>query len=474
MGFCDLPMMSTVCSAVSGAGDTLVMGIGAWIAKSCGELAQSAANLAASAVNATTAIDLNAGWFRHNYELLLPIGLVLIVGTMSLQLIRAAWTRDPGALWRALSGTMSGVFFAFSAIAGTTVAITVTDALSNGLFSLAGTSISAAVRRVTEVAELGMLNGLGWLLMAVVALGAAIGAFLFWGVMVFRKVGVLILVALASFAAAGGGWDAARRWRRGWIEATAALVFSKLLMTVVFLIGISALGQANAKTPMAALSDILAGTVVLVLVLLCPMITYRFVHWASDGSDMEGLHRGTGAGLTVAAGAAKSAGTWAMRAGGAGTGGSPQGPATIAGQDSGIASGGPDSGGDGINALSPVKTRFRFGENQNAVGDGGTPLIQRPPSTGDRGRPLVRRAGTDAEQPQYGMPSQAELRTPADQSAPGAEVRSAPAPSAPLSAYSPEPAAGDPPPQGGASQQRWVYPSVPPEGGSGPDSRGTT
>lgn len=267
MGVCDFPLMDKVCGAVDFATNpagTVTDGIGAWIAKSAGELAASAADLAAKAVNETTAIDLNAGWFRDNYELLLPIGLALTVGTFCIQLMLAAWRRDERALAQAAIGTMTGVLFSFCAVAFTSVAITVVDALSDGLFQAANSSVDDAIRRVVKVNELGAMYGLGWGVPALVGLGCAIGAFMYWGVMVARKVGVLIMVALAVFAGSGGGWEVAKRWRRGWIEATATLVVSKLLMTVVFLIGVSAMGKSDAKDGMAALSDAMAGIVVMV------------------------------------------------------------------------------------------------------------------------------------------------------------------------------------------------------------------
>ncbi|MGN5381004.1 hypothetical protein ACQ4WX_39260 [Streptomyces lasalocidi] len=137
MGACDLPVMDTVCNTIGGVvgstGEAVTDGIGAWIAKSMGELAQAAADLASKAVDKTTAIDLNAEWFRSNYELILPIGLVLTVGTFCLQLTRAAWRRDERALVQAVYGTVAGVLFAFAAIACTTVALTVVDALSRRL-----------------------------------------------------------------------------------------------------------------------------------------------------------------------------------------------------------------------------------------------------------------------------------------------------------------------------------------------------
>lgn len=464
MGVCDFPLMDKVCGAVDFATNpagTFTDGIGAWIAKSMGELAVSAADLAAKAVNETTAIDLNAGWFRDNYELLLPIGLALTVGIFCIQLMTAAWRRDERALAQAAFGTMTGVLFSFSAIAFTTVAITVVDALSDGLFQAANTSVDDAIRRVVKVNQLGAMYGLGWGVPALVALGCAIGAFLYWGVMVARKVGVLIMVSLAVFAGAGGGWEVAKRWRRGWIEATATLVVSKLLMTVVFLIGVSAMGKSDASDGMAALSDAMAGIVVMVLVLLCPYATYKFVHWASDGGGHDDLHRTGIAGMAVAAGAAKTAATLAMQAGtGAPT---PQGPNKVPGAGAdGVAAGiNPASGNlskEGIDAGPPKQqTRFRYGEDPNATGDKGRALIQRPGIP-----PLITRPGADEAEGSEGVVHSATGTSDylVGASAPGGSMTSLP-PVGPATA--PPPPAG-PSATGSPTPTNWVFPTQPPSG----------
>ncbi|MER8036082.1 SCO6881 family protein [Streptomyces hydrogenans] len=459
MDVCGLPMMDKVCTAVdfvTNPAGAVTDGIGAWIAKSAGELAASAADLAAKAVNETTAIDLNAGWFRDNYQLLLPIGLALTVGIFCIQLMFAAWRRDERALAQAAIGTMTGVLFSFSAIAFTTVAITVVDALSDGLFQAANTSVDDAIRRVVKINQLGAMYGLGWGVPALVAFGCAIGAFLYWGVMVARKVGVLIMVALAVFAGAGGGWEVAKRWRRGWIEATATLIVSKLLMTVVFLIGVSAMGKSDANDGLSALSDAMAGIVVMVLVLLCPYATYKFVHWASDGGGHDDLHRTSVAGMAVAAGAAKTASSLAMRVG-TGTP-APQGPSQVPGAGAdGVASGINPAGGnlskEGIDAGPPKpQTRFRYGEDPNATGDKGRALIQRPGIP-----PLITRPGeeeAEGSQPGAQVVSGSSGR-PTSTSAPGSGMShlGTTPPAGPSAA-----ATGSPAPT------PWVFPTQPPEG----------
>ncbi|MFG3078241.1 ATP-binding protein [Streptomyces sp. NPDC048225] len=343
MGFCDYPLADKLCAvgdAVDFASDP-GKAIGDWMAKSAGELAAAAADLAAEAVNTTTKVDLNASWFVDNYEMLLPLGLVLLVATFCAQLVRAAIRRDAQALTQAFTGTMSGVLFAFCAIAVTTVAVEVVDAVSDGLFKTAHMNIESAVRRIVKVSQIASLAGLGWLIPVVVGLGAAIGAFLYWCVMMVRKVGILVMVTLAVFASAGGGWEVARRWRKGWIEATATLVVSKLLMTVIFVLGIAAMGKTEAKDGIAALADVMSGIVIMILVLLCPYAVFKFVHWAADGTDGESIHRAGGAGAQIAKAHAENAARKAAAAAAtAGSGGAAAGAGVAAAQ-------GPDAAGGG-------------------------------------------------------------------------------------------------------------------------------
>ncbi|MEU9068985.1 ATP-binding protein [Streptomyces sp. NPDC048306] len=384
MGFCDFPVADKLCAvgeAVDFASDP-GKAIGDWMAKSAGELAAAAADLAAKAVDATTKVDLNAGWFRDNYEMLLPIGLVILVGTFCAQLVRAAVKRDGQALSQAFTGTASGVIFAFAAIALTTVAIEVVDALSAGLFKASHLSIETAVRRIVKVSQIPSLAGLGWLVAVFAGLGAAVGAFLYWCVMMVRKVGILVMVTLAVFAGAGGGWEVARRWRRGWIEATATLVVSKLLMTIIFVLGIAAMGKTEAKDGLGALADVMAGIVIMVLVLLCPYATFKFVHWAAEGTDGESIHRAGGAGAQLARQHAEKAGRKAAAAvatagtGGAAAGAGAAGPEAAGGGFPGDIAANPTGGGGQEGQGSP-------GSGGDGIKNGLEKAVQPPPTSPD-------------------------------------------------------------------------------------------
>ncbi|MFF2746438.1 conjugal transfer protein TrbL family protein [Kitasatospora sp. NPDC058048] len=520
MGFCDLPGTGLVCDfVVGGVSDSITESIGKWIAKSCGDLAKSAVDLASRAVDKTTNVDLGAGWFRDNYALILPIALVMLVMTFMFQLVRSAWRRDGQALGQAVTATISSTLFAVTAITFTGVALTVVDALSRGLFTIANSSMDDAVRRIVRVSMISVVSPLGWAVPALVALGCAVGAILYWGMMIFRKVSILVLVILAPFAAAGGPWEPTRDWRRRWVEATATVVFSKLVMTIIMLVGVSAIGNSDTKDGIQALSDIIAGLVVMALVLLCPFMIYKFVHWAGDGQSA-GLHQSAAAGLQTASATAKKGGRMAMTAasggaagGAAMAGGSPAGPSQVPGMQSvGASQGGGGGGGpEGPNTDSLAKATpasFQYGQQRSGGGDGGVPLVKRPNtdrSDGDQGRALVTRptgsgtgsdsgtgsggssvpaasAGSSPAAAAHAAAGSPGLSTPGSAPAPaGAPVSpgSAPAPtrapSAPSPVASPAPAGSTgaqafgpvitPPPgpaRGTGTPQRFTFPSGPP------------
>ncbi|MFE9686777.1 ATP-binding protein [Streptomyces sp. NPDC006285] len=454
MGFCDLPLVGTVCSAgeavdfVTNPGEV----IGNWLAKSAGELATTSVDLAAKAVDSTTTVNLNAPWFRDNYQTLLPIGLIILVGTFCAQLVRAAFRRDGQSLTQAFTGTASGVIFAFAAIPCTTIALEVVDALSDGLLTAANTDIASTVRRILAVSSLHSVSTLGWLITVVAALGTALGAVLYWCVMMVRKVGILVMVTLAVFAGAGSGWEAARRWRKGWIEATATLVVSKLLMTIIFVLGMAAMGDTEAKDGLAALADVLAGIVIMVLVLLCPYATFKFVHWAAEGSDGETLHRAGGAGAQVARQHGERAGrkvatmtATAGTGGAAAAGAAPQGPDAVPELDGFPGDIAPVSSGHGQNST----------ETAGSGGDGpasGLEQALQPPSTEVPGDASDQAGGSSTT----GMP---ESRTVAAQ---GAVWQSNP----PTTTPPPQGAAPSPSPrqQAGAPPSGPTPPSASPTG----------
>jgi len=104
----------------------------------------------------------------------------------------------------------------------------------------------------------------------------------------------LLIAVFAPIAFAGAIWDHTRIWLRRWIEIVAALVFCKVVIVVVFVVGASAFGGVGPATPDApasppsgdpptvagSLSDLLVGLLLLSIAVFSPWLTWRFVHWS--------------------------------------------------------------------------------------------------------------------------------------------------------------------------------------------------
>ncbi|OIQ78700.1 TrbL/VirB6 plasmid conjugal transfer protein [mine drainage metagenome] len=108
--------------------------------------------------------------------------------------------------------------------------------------------------------------------------------------LLFRKAALVLIAVFAPVAFAGSAWDQTRVWTRRWLEIVAALVFCKVVIVVVFVVGASAFtgtGPVTAQpsggsTPgiTGTLSNALVGLLLLTIAVFAPWLTWRFVHWS--------------------------------------------------------------------------------------------------------------------------------------------------------------------------------------------------
>ena len=105
---------------------------------------------------------------------------------------------------------------------------------------------------------------------------AIAAAAIVWFSLLIRKALLLVAIVLAPIALSGAAWDVTRGWFGKWIGFVIALIASKLVITVVFLVAIT---QVNAPIDfdLAALSDPIAGIVLMAIAGFAPYMTYKFV-----------------------------------------------------------------------------------------------------------------------------------------------------------------------------------------------------
>jgi hypothetical protein len=278
---CDLAS-NAAGSAAAGASDYVLGGLGAAFVNAAALIGTGAL----TALDALTPIDLSVAWLRDNVAVIATITLPVLVALFALQVITSVLRREPGGLARAVVGVGKAVLGAALALGVTQVALTAVDELCGYVAASAGTSVAASAGRFFNFAAPVLATSPG--LAILFGLAMMVGFVLLWGVLLFRKAALILIAVLAPIAFAGSVWDQTRVWTRRWMEIVAALVFSKLVIVVVFVVGASAFSgvgpdsaPAAEATPsgIAGLSDLLVGLLLLSIAVFAPWLTWRFVHW---------------------------------------------------------------------------------------------------------------------------------------------------------------------------------------------------
>lgn len=98
-----------------------------------------------------------------------------------------------------------------------------------------------------------------------------------------RKALLLVAIVFAPLALSGSSWDATRGWISKWAMFVVALICSKLVLVVMFLVAITQVA-APIDGDLSSISDPLAGVVLMVMAAFAPYLTYRFISFV--GFDM--------------------------------------------------------------------------------------------------------------------------------------------------------------------------------------------
>lgn len=291
-------ILSPVChlvGSVGGSAADLVLGT---IGSAFVSAAQAVSEIALEALDATTRIDLTASWFTKNVGVIAAVTLPAVVALFTLQVIGSVLRREPGGLGRAVLGVGKAMLGSALAIAITQLALLATDQICAVIAASAGTSVKGAALRFLKLTWLAG-PAAGPVLQMMLGVAIIIGSLLLWAVLLFRKAAVLLVAVFAPVAFAGAVWDQTRGWSRRWIEAMAALVLCKVVIVVVFVLGLSAFGSDGTQTAGSqpagtSLSDLLVGLMLLAIAVFAPWTTWKFVHWS-------GMEAGTALHSTMAA-----------------------------------------------------------------------------------------------------------------------------------------------------------------------------
>lgn len=308
-----LPTQWTTCAgdvAKSVAGDAFDS-----IARSFGHAADHAVSWLWGQIGEATAVHLGGAGFTQDLGIVAAIAGVVAVGLFAIQLTQSVLRRDPGGLGRAVRGLLVAFIGGGVAIGVVNLLLAATDALSNGVTQVTfGTDIGGLGRLVIGGGALtsAVAGPAGLLLLSLACLAAVL---IVYAALVVRKVLIVVTAVFAPLAFAGSLADITVSWTRRWIETTVALVFSKLVLVLVMVVGygilIKGVGQAGTGATQEV-TQVISGVLVLALAGFAPWLALKVVHFTGEhAQQLHGLGTSAVGGVAAAGRSARKAAPYA-------------------------------------------------------------------------------------------------------------------------------------------------------------------
>ncbi len=288
MSVCDIPVISSVCDAVGEGAATMVAAPFDWLAQAMGAAAGWLFEAVWSVFDTTTLVDVTRPGYVSVYNLLFGVAVFVMLIFFCLQLITGLIRRDPTALTRAALGLAKSVLGSFVVITLTALLLEVVDQLCIGIVQAAGETTESMGDKIALLAT-GLVGiniaapGVGAIITIFMAGLAITAAAIVWLSLLVRKALLLVAIVFAPLAFSGASWDASRGWIGKWAMFVVALICSKLVLVVMFLVAITQV-SAPIDADLASISDPIAGIVLMAMAAFAPYLTYKFI--AFVGFDM--------------------------------------------------------------------------------------------------------------------------------------------------------------------------------------------
>lgn len=281
MSVCDIPVISNVCDAVGEGAATLVSAPFDWLASTMGQAAGWLIEAMWTVFDSTTLVDVQSPGYLNVYNLLFGIGVFIVLLFFCFQLILGLIRREPAALARAALGAAKAVLGSFIVITLTATALEIVDQLCIGVVQAAGETTATMGDKIALLTA-----GLTTINIAAPGVGAIVTIFLaglmicavaiVWFSLLIRKTLLLVAIVLAPIAFAGAAWDVTRGWIGKWAAFVVALIISKLVLVVVFLIAITQV-STPIEADLSAVTEPISGIVLLFIAAFAPYMVYRFI-----------------------------------------------------------------------------------------------------------------------------------------------------------------------------------------------------
>lgn len=285
---CEVPIISGVCSKVGEGAASLVEAPFNWLAQAAGEAAVWLFQSVWTLFDTTTLVDITGDGYLAVYNIVFGIAVLLTFAFFCLQLLTSVIRREPAGLARAATGMAKSILGAFVLVTITATLLEIVDRLCIGIIQATGTTldemgdkIGALVKGLTAVHI--AAPGASAIIIIFLSFLAMTAAAIVWFSLLVRKALILILVVLGPIALAGANWDVTRGWFGKWATFVLALIISKFVVVLVFLVAIT---QVNAPidSDLASIADPVAGIVLMFIAGFAPYMCYKLLAFA--GADM--------------------------------------------------------------------------------------------------------------------------------------------------------------------------------------------
>jgi hypothetical protein len=270
----------TIRDTASGVADSAFTGI----ARQFGQAAADALNWLWAQLDHATSIDLSTRGVQDDLLATVTLAFALALGLFVIQVITSALRQEPAGLLRAVKGLVVATVGAAFALATTQLLLTAVDTASNGIVGYAtGSDIQALGAKLITLQQLGTAaqNPAVLLSLSLVILLAVV---VIWSALMIRKLLIIVAAVLTPLAFSGATADITRGWVPKWIEFTAAMIASKLLLVIMFMVGYAVrngAGQTGTGSTQTA-TNIASGCVLLLLCGFAPYIAIKMFHFAGD------------------------------------------------------------------------------------------------------------------------------------------------------------------------------------------------
>lgn len=328
---------SCITNAVGGAAKAAAKSAFDQIAGDFAHTAQHATAWLWGQLNQATAVQIGGpGWGTY-LGITVTLAAVIGVGLFAIQVTVSALRRDTAGLGRAARGLLVAFVAGAGALGIVELLLKATDSISNGIMTVGlGTSDWESVGHKFAVLSMSSFGSATLLLAALFTCASVVFV---WLALMVRKVLLIITAVFAPIAFAGSVSDITAGWVRKWIEYTVALIASKIVLVMIFVVGLRVLmnnlGSPSGGSSSEQVTQLMAGLLVLAVAGLAPWMAVRFVHFTGDAFHTIHSHAGMAtAGAAAAVAAPQKVRNMAAHfSGPPGAGGSPPGaPASQAGR----------------------------------------------------------------------------------------------------------------------------------------------